>query len=267
MDLQLAIILALTFLIHLIGTLAYAFRLAGVKTGKIAIALSLFNILVLVSRTSNSFQGPFIAKRVEQDILGTAAYDLGRDFSLILLSASAATLVGGLLIPTMHRYAAHAIESFSRSRSVPRLIRRAATPRGLRILLASLTWPRFSTLLALRSKYDVPARLIVLSVLANALWTVGVLSAIYAGTLDPDFRVTASTLSSVINGLATILLFVIVDPYLAGLMDDVARGRETEQRFRRAVLWMVGSRLAGTITAQLLLVPGAYLIILVAHLI
>jgi hypothetical protein len=66
MDRQLITICALTFVIHLIGTLAYAVRIAGVRTGRIAVSFALFNILVLVSRTSNSFQGPFLAKRTSR---------------------------------------------------------------------------------------------------------------------------------------------------------------------------------------------------------
>ena len=60
MDTNLSIICALTFVIHLIGTLAYAARIAGVRTGHIATALTLFNLLVLISRTSNSFQAPLM---------------------------------------------------------------------------------------------------------------------------------------------------------------------------------------------------------------
>ena len=62
------IICALTFVIHLIGTLAYSVRIAGTRTRRIALSLSLFNVLILVSRTSNSFQAPLLAKRVEQNI-------------------------------------------------------------------------------------------------------------------------------------------------------------------------------------------------------
>lgn len=54
-DWQLWIIVGLTFVIHLIGTLAYSVRIAGTRTGRIAVSFSLFNILILVSRTSNSF--------------------------------------------------------------------------------------------------------------------------------------------------------------------------------------------------------------------
>jgi len=37
MDLQLFAIIILTFVIHLIGTLAFAFRIAGIRTGHIAL--------------------------------------------------------------------------------------------------------------------------------------------------------------------------------------------------------------------------------------
>ena len=40
--------------------------------------------------------------------------------------------------------------------------------------------------------------------LAQALLTVGVLASLYAGYLNPEFRVTASQLSAVVNGVATI---------------------------------------------------------------
>lgn len=266
MDLQLAFILALTFVIHLVGTLAYAFRIAGVRTGRIATALSLFNVLVLVSRTSNSFQGPFLAKRVETDILGLVAHPLLIDFSLILGAASLATIAGGLLIPTMQRVAVRGVDRFARERSVPGLVARALTPSGLSVLARSAALPRLSNLTDLRAGRDVSWSILALNVGANALWTVGVLAAIYGGTIDPAFRVTAATLSSIINGVATIALFVVIDPYLAGLTDDVVRGRESEARFRRVVVWMVASRLLGTLLAQALLIPYAYLIAMTARL-
>ena len=57
----------------------------------------------------------------------------------------------------------------------------------------------------------VPWRVIALNIGAQALLTVGVFAALYAGYLDPKFRLTAVSLSSVINGVATILLFVFID--------------------------------------------------------
>ena len=104
-----------------------------------------------------------------------------------------------------------------------------------------------------------------LNMVAVALWTVGVFASLYAGYLKPELRVTASTLSSIVNGLATILMFVFIDPQMSMMTDDVMEGRVSDSTFRRALVWLVGSRFAGTLVAQLLLVPSASLIVLVAE--
>ena len=49
------------------------------------------------------------------------------------------------------------------------------------------------------------------------------------------------------------------------MTDDVVEGRVSESQFRRAVVWLVGSRLAGTLLAQALLIPSALLIVYVAR--
>ena len=264
MDFQLFIIVALTFIIHLIGTLAYAFRIAGIRTGQIAITFSLFNILVLVSRTSNAFQGPFLA-RVETAIQNPLGYNLTFDFMAILAAASFATLVGGLLIPTFQRCSVYAVASFRRHRSVPRLLFRGLTPGSITVLVGSAAVPSLQNLRSLRIPTDVPVDVIEMNFVASALWTVGVLAAIYAGSVNPEFRVTSSTLSAVINGLATIMMFVLIDPYLAGLTDDAVSGLVSEDFFRKAIIWMVASRLAGTLFAQVLLLPSAHIIVFISR--
>lgn len=45
-------------IIHTIETLAYAVRLSGARVGMIAAALSLFNLMVIVSRMANMLQQP-----------------------------------------------------------------------------------------------------------------------------------------------------------------------------------------------------------------
>ena len=265
MDLQLFLIVLFNFIIHLVGTLAFAFRIAGIRTGHIAIAFSLFNVLVLISRLANSFQGPFLAKRVETAIQGPALSGLTFDFMLVIASASLATLAGGLLIPTFQRYSTRAVAAFQRTRSMPRLLLRSLTPRGVSAVAASAALPNYRNLQTLRGFGGVPAGAIMLNFVATALWTVGVMAAIYAGAIDPEFRVTAATLSSIINGVATVIMFIMIDPFLSGLTDDVVHGRANEAHFRRVVVWMVASRFAGTVAAQALLLPGATAIAAVAR--
>lgn len=263
MDPQLLLICGLTFVIHLVGTLAYSVRIAGVRTRRIAVSLALFSLLTLVSRTSNSFLGPFLAKRVETH-LGDAPSLLG-DFRWLLVSSSLATLAGALLIPTFQRVFCRAVLHFQVHRSVPRLIMHGVFKGGLGYLRDVASLPATANVGALQGGHGVSKRITLLNVVATALWTVGVFAALYAGALDAAVRVTSSMLSSIVNGGATIVMAMFIDPHLSGMTDDVVEGKLGEPQFRRAIVWLVGSRLAGTVLAQALLAPAALLIVMVAR--
>ena len=265
MDKQLLLICALTFIIHIIGTLAYSVRIAGIRTRRIAVSLALFSILMLLSRTSNSFLGPFLAKRVETGIdQHVAAGTLLGDFRWLLFSASLATIVGAILIPTFQRAFCRAVEHFQVHRSVPKLLLHAVFKGGLSYLKTSASLPKPANVTGLRQQSGVSISMTAMNVIATALWTVGVFAALYAGVLDPSVRVTSSTLSSIINGGATVMMAVFINPHMSGMTDDVIEGKIEESQFRRAVVWLVGSRLAGTLIAQFLLVPSAVVIVGVA---
>jgi len=265
MDAQLVVICLLTAGINLIGTLAYGARIAGVRTRRIAMSFALFNILVLISRMSNSFLGPFLAKRIEARLHQAAGASLLIDFRWVLLSASGAVLAGIVLVPSAQRLFARAIAHFQEHRSTTRMLLRSATPAGLRTIRDSLALPKKAHLEEMRGERGVGWGVLAANCLAQALLTVGVLASLYAGYLNPEYRVTASQLSAVINGLATILLFALIDPQLSVMTDDVIEGRVGEALFRRTVVWVSLSRLAGTLLAQILFVPSAIAIAWVAN--
>ena len=107
-DAQLFLLCVLTFVIHLIGALAYAVRIAGVRTRRIAMSFALFNVLVLLSRASNAFQGPFLSKRIETEPLAGTGQHLLADFQWLRASASLAAIIGNGLL--MRRIARHQAE-------------------------------------------------------------------------------------------------------------------------------------------------------------
>jgi hypothetical protein len=265
MNAQVTLVFILTFIIHLISTLSYALRIAGIRTGRIAISLALFNVLVLISRTSNTFQGPLLAKHVERNILAGSLGHLETDFRWLILSATLATLVGMLLIPTFQRLFTRAIDAFGHYRSIPRLIMRAFSLAGLREVRGAATLPTRESLSLLRFG-SAPTRFLVYNVIATALLTVGVFASLYAGCLKPELRVTANNLSPVVNALSTILLFAFIDPYLSLLTDDVVAGKATDSYFRKCVALFAASRVVGTVLAQLILAPAARIIAIIAEL-
>ena len=267
MDTQLVIICGLTFVIHVIATLAYAVRIAGVRTRRIAVSFSLFGIIALASRTANSFQGPFIAKRVELDIARHLEGGLLSDFRLFLVTATAASIVGALLIPTFQRYFSRAVEHFQANRSLPRLLLHIFSRGGINYMRDGARIPSRQNISQLTSGAGVSGRVIALNVFAMAIWTVGVFASLYAGYLKPDLRVTCANLSSVINGFATVVLAVVIDPQVSVMTDDVIEGRISENSFRRAITTLAGARVLGTVCAQVILVPAALLIVRLAELI
>ncbi|HSJ78602.1 MAG TPA: lipid II flippase Amj family protein [Erythrobacter sp.] len=260
MDTELILICTLTGVINLIGALAYAARIAGVRTGRIALSFALFNVLLLVSRTSNGFLGPFLAKRIETALASGGGDALIWDLRLVLFAAAASVLLGIVLVPTGQRLFARGITYFQRNRSTAKLLLRTATPSGLRTVRESVAIPTRETLRSLSKPRGVSWSVLAANCLAQGLLAVGVLASLYAGYLNPEFRVTASQMSAIVNGVATILLFALIDPQISALTDDVVDGSVSEPTFRRAMIWVSLSRLVGTLLAQALLVPAAVLI-------
>jgi len=259
MTTQIAIVIILTVVINLITTLSYSVRIVGVRTGRIAISFALFNILVLVSRTANGFQAPLLAKTVENDIkIGVS--DNANIFRLIILSCSIATIIGAVLIPTFQRVLSKAVINFSVHKSMGKLVLHGFSKNGILYIRDNLALPARENIAQIKFNDEFPWRIFILNTVAVAILTIGVLSAVYASYLNPDYRTTASNLSAFINGFATILMFAFIDPHLSSMTDDVTLGKCSEATFRKYIVYMTIARFIGTVLAQLLFLPGAELL-------
>ena len=229
------------------------------KEGVSRASFALFNILVLVSRTANGFQAPLLAKTVENDIK-IGVFDNLNTFRLIILSCSIATIIGAFLIPTFQRILSKAVNDFSIHKSMGKLILHGFSKTGILYFKDNMTMPTKENITTIRLDSEFPWRIFILNIFAVAILTIGVLSAVYASYLNPDYRTTASNLSAFVNGFATILMFVFIDPYLSTMTDDVTQGKCSETTFRKYIVYMTIARLLGTILAQVLFLPSAKLL-------
>ncbi|MBN2355377.1 lipid II flippase Amj family protein [candidate division KSB1 bacterium] len=267
MDYNLLVVSLLTFIINLVGTLSFSARIAGVRLGKIAISLTIFNILLLVSRLSNTLQAPLIAKKIETDIASLSQGVPTDYFRIILVAGSVASVVGGLLTPTAQRIFSRAISQFSLQRSIPRLLFHSFSKSGIRQFKESLAVPNIDNLAfgkTIRLQGLLPV--LIMHTAGTAIWSCAVLASLYAGYLVPELRVTASTLSSIVNGAATIMMAIFVDPYLSLLTDEAVEGKVSDAGFRKIITLFLVTRFLGTLLAQLLLIPSAALIVKVSGL-
>lgn len=263
MGIQIMIVLILNFIISVIGTLAYSVRLVGVRTGKIAISSALFSILALVSRTALSFQTPLLTKYVENN---PASNDLMKIFYTIIFISGIATIIGAYLIPTFQRIFYKGVLAFSAERSIFKLMLHSFSKSGISYIRECVAVPVKENITRLNPR-KLPKRIMLYNTLTVALLTVGALAPIYAGSIEPELRATCITLASVINGLATVLMSLIIDPQLSIMTDDVIEGKCNEEDFRVCVIGMVGSKTLGTFASLLLLIPASYVIVFIARII
>ncbi|MCA9781548.1 MAG: DUF2837 family protein, partial [Candidatus Eremiobacteraeota bacterium] len=99
------------------------------------------------------------------------------------------------------------------------------------------------------------------NVIVLTFLTVGQLAAIYAGAaLAPEVARTATLLSPLINGVATITLSIIVDPGCATIVDDAIKGERELEDVETMTFWLALGSVIGTSLAQLLFLPGAWFI-------
>lgn len=267
MTIKIIFVLIFTFIISLIGTLGYSVRIVGIKTGRIAVASAVFNILVLISSTSSTVQSIFLAKTIENNIKAGTAANLLYVFRCILAISTLATITGALLLPTFIKVFSKAVEAFKVYRSIPKLILHGFSKSGVEQFKKSVTVPKKTNFSQLKNLKRMPKKIIVLNIIAISISSMSGLAASYAGCLNPDFRGTSSMMSSILSGISTILIILFIDPYLSMATDDVLRGEYSEYEFNRCIIFIIFGSIAGTLFAQVLLVPAANLIKTAAKLI
>jgi hypothetical protein len=253
----LLIVCFLTGIIHFTETAASSLRLAGLRTGQIATSLAFVNATLLITRTSNMLQAPFLGGMVDHAILVNHPADLIFSFRNVILAAFIGNLLGAICTPFFVAVFTKAILRFEKGASVPRLIAAAFFPKNFKAILRRFRLPGRESFLNLSLK-GMPQSFLWTNLVVVSVYAIGVLSSLYAGALVPEFRITASQLSAIVNGIATILLVALVDPTCAFITDQAIRGKRKEADVRSMVFYIIMGRVMGTLVlSQILFLPAA----------
>jgi len=247
----------LTAIIHFTETAASSLRIAGVRTKQIATSLSFVNATLLVTRTSNMLQAPFLGGMVDHAILTGNADALIGYFRLVIFAAFIGNLLGAICTPFFVAVFTKAIFRFEKGGSVPRLIGAALLPKNFMAIARTFRLPGKESWMNLSLK-NMPKSFLWINLVIVSIYSIGVLASLYAGALVPEFRITASQLSAIVNGIATILLVTLVDPTCAYITDQAIRGKRAESDVRAVVFYIILGRVVGTLVlAQILFLPSA----------
>jgi hypothetical protein len=266
MSQALILICFFTFIIHLTESIAYSMRLAGLRTKQIAISMSFVTSTLLISRLSNMFQSPFLGGMVDSTVSlksPAALSILEGNFRIIIFTAFLGSLVGAFLTPTMVFLFQKAIKRFLKQGSVPLMALQMWHPKNVVKIVKAFRLPRLSSLKDISLK-NIPKTFLIFNIFVTSIYTIGVLCSLLAGAYIPELRATAIQLSGIVNGIATILFTLVVDPSGARITDQANHGVLPQSAVKSVIFYLLMGRMIGIlILAQLFFKPFTIYIVAV----
>jgi hypothetical protein len=267
--------MAITFIVQGVTIGAYAARLAGVQTKRIATSISLFNLFVTAGRLANLFMAFFVGP-----LSDAAAHAIGKlpandpaiarwellfsnQLRLIVLAGSLGMVVFALLLPMFTYLFRRGVHSFEARGSIPHSLARLLSPTVIAEVLRS---ERLRSLREVRSFNwrMLPKRLLIFNTVVMCVYAIGVQASYLASVLDGEVARTAIGLSGVINGIGTIAFTLFVDPTSSMITDQAIHGKRTVEEVRSMVFYLSLTAIIGSLISQAILYPAAVVIKVVA---
>jgi hypothetical protein len=266
----------ITFIVQGVTIGAYAARLAGVQTKRIATSISLFNLFVTLGRTANLFAVFFIAPL--SDAAGNAAAQLQTkpidlahwqhvfewQLRLIVLAGTFGMLIFAVFLPMFTYLFRRGVHSFELRGSVPHAVAQLLRPSIIADVIKSQHFPTWSQLRSFDWRW-IPRRLLIFNIVVTGIYAIGVQAAFLASVLDPSVARTATSLSGVINGIGTIAFTLFVDPTSSMITDQAVHGKRTVEEVRTMVFYLSLTAILGALLSQLIFVQAAQVIEYVAR--
>lgn len=255
------------FILLLAGTI-YSSRVSAVHTGKVATSIAVFNFFSLISRIAAQVYNPFVGavtdsltSREAGVALSGEALDKLEFFNRGLIAgATFGCILSVMLIPTFVRIYDIVIEQMGIHGELSTVIARAANPKRWGTIFGTLTSP-WRQAVSWQALSRLPKGFLIGNVVVLTFMTVGQLASIYAGAaLAPEVARTATLLSPLINGIATVTLSIVVDPMSAHIVDETIDGDRPISDVETMTFWLAMGSVFGTMAAQVLFLPAAWFI-------
>ncbi|HET9096620.1 MAG TPA: DUF2837 family protein [Candidatus Baltobacteraceae bacterium] len=282
---QLAVALAINVLVQAIQIGAYAARLAGVRTGRIATSISLFNLFVTASRLATLVYtlmlGPLsdkagnavkalVIRHPQLPDTGALIAQIQHTFEwqlrFIIIAGTIGTIVGSLMLPMFTYLYVRGVRSFEQTKSLPHSLVRLADPRVLWEVLTHLRVPHYREIFSFSTR-NIPRRLLIFNVVVTGIYAIGVVAAYYASVLDVNVARTAIGISGIINGIGTVAFTFFVDPTSSIIVDEAVKGERPHEEVKAMVFYLSVTAIIGWLVSQALLWPAAWIISAVAHIV
>lgn len=244
-----------------LASTTYTSRISAVRTARAATAVAVYNFFFLVARLGQQIFAPMIGAISDHVVADPALGlpDLAYSLRFVLLGATFGALLSWLLMPTLVEVYDKAIRKTDQMGSIHAVLISLLNPLRWGSVIRCLRPPSTFGLGAADLK-RIPRTFILANVLVIGVHTVGVVASVYAGAAIPELERTASLLSSVVNGFATIALGLIVDPTAAVITQETLDQKRPVNDVYAMGLLLIASMFVGTLLSQVLLEPARWVI-------
>lgn len=234
-------------------------RPVAVITKRVAISNTLHNVFFMLTRFANIFYLPLLATYVDRAVTSGSLGMLTIQLRLVIWGACFGTIALWIFLPTFVELFSRGVWSFERRQSMVRVFLSALNPKNIGKFINCLRRPtNFGV--SLLNLEGVPAGFLIWNVIGTAIWTVGVLCALYVSAKYPQYEVTSTLLSGVVNSIAAIIFSTLVDPKSSLITDQVVAGKRPVKHVYIIAVFLAAGNLLGTIISQFLFLPGASVI-------
>jgi len=239
------------FIMSVMDTLAYGVRTAGVLTRKLAMSLSLFNTIVVISRLGNMLQTAVLGTMPDKVAEGKITpLDVQHGLQICMVFILVGVVAGAFLMPTF-------IRLFSRGLGV---LEQRGTAMGTMWygITHAYRLPHYLAMPGAHLKQYLDVRRIrwdflMWNVLVTCFYSIGLMSTFLAAARDLSLNSTSNNLSGMVNGFASMLLFIVVDPPSAIIIDQCIHGKRPISDAKVLNVYLVVTRFIGVAMGVFLL--------------
>lgn len=247
-------------LVMLKSSTTYSSRISAVKTRSVATAIAIYNFFFLLTRLSQQIFAPFIGTMVDSAVKhNLPAGVLEGQFRWLIGGSTLGALLGFILLPTFVEIYVKAIRGMTKYGSLDKLILMTCIKPSIWLkAVQCFRMPSFMGV-KLSDMKSIPRNFLIANIIVISFHTVGVLAATFASFSYPDAR-GVTLLSSVINGVATILLSLLVDPTIAVITDNAIDGKRPFSDVCSMAVFLALGTVIGTIISQIIFMPSVWFI-------
>ncbi|HPZ08712.1 MAG TPA: DUF2837 family protein [Candidatus Eremiobacteraeota bacterium] len=263
---SLVTVVIISIIVSILASTTVVSRISAVMTRRVATAISIYNFFFLITRLAQQVYAPIVGSIVDLSIKNSES-DLMIENKLryIILGASIGIAMGFILMPTSINIYCKAIRGMEKYGSLPSLfLNMILKPRHWISFIKSFAFPSFLGV-KLSDVMEIPRAFLVFNILVISIHTVGVMAATYASALMPEFARTATLLSSIVNGVATILIGIVVDPTCALITDQTVAGKRPEKHVKIMAIFLITGMFLGTLLSQVIFIPCVHIIKFASH--